>query len=334
VATDASYDLLRIPTYRRSERTAGNGGRAGDETTLAAPFDASVANLGLLLEAAFSPRRVLDVTLGGRLDRHSVYGVRPTARLAVVSDLGRGLTLKALCGTSFLAPSPELLYRRSAGPGDVLGNPSLLPQTAASAELALAWHPAPGVALSLSGYATRVEDLVVLRRRGLNWLADNAARLEIFGGELETSIRRGPWVLRAGLAWAHALRAADPHSTEPVLADERAAQLYPEWAGSFGASLRLPRLPLALHLDGRWSGERPSSDSNAILLEAPYRVAGFLLYDVALATEGWRPLSGREVRVRLELLDALGEAPADPGEGGVDLPSLGRRVRVVLEQRF
>ena len=141
-------------------------------------------------------------------------------------------------------------------------------------------------------------------------------------------------MLRAALAWTRAVRAADSRTSEPLLATERPAPLYPAWSGSFGASLRLPPLPLALHLDGRFAGERPSSDSNALLYEAPYRLSGFLLYDVALATDGWRPLSDREVRVRLEVLDALGEAPADPGVGGVDLPSLGRRFRLTAEQRF
>ena len=91
---------------------------------------------------------------------------------------------------------------------------------------------------------------------------------------------------------------------------------------------------LALHADGRWAGPRPSSDANALLAEAPYEVAGHVLADIALTTDGWRPFGGREVVVRADLRDAFDEAPADPGVGGVDLPSLGRRLALTLEQRF
>jgi len=334
LAGDGSWDLLRVPTWRRVARSSAGGGRAGDETPLSASRDARLHNLGVLAEAALRPLDALDLTLGGRLDRHSVYGLHPTARAALVWEVGWGLSAKALAGTSFLAPSPELLYVEAAGPGDVVGNPLLSPQHARAAELALAWRPLPGATLSLSGYAVDVEDLVVLRRRGLDLVATNATRLDVLGAEAEAELRRGPVVLRLGLAWADPQRAADPHTSEPLFAVAAPAPLWPSWSGSLAASLRLPRLPFSLHWDGRWAGERPASDVNALLHERRYSVAGHFLLDLAVASEGWRPFGGREVRVRADLLDVMNEAPADPGVGGVDLPGLGRRVRLTAELRL
>jgi iron complex outermembrane receptor protein len=218
----------------------------------------------------------------------------------------------------------------------VIGNDRLGPQTASQAELALGWRPTPGVVLDLSGYVAKVEDLVVLQRRGLNLAAINGASLDVVGAEADLSVRRGPVVLRSGISLVRATRAANPRSPEPLLAEARPAQQFPRISGAFGASLHGANwgLPLALHADGRWAGPRPSSDSNALISEAPYEVSGHLLADLAVTTDGWRSFGGREVVLRAEVQDVFDESPADPGVGGVDLPSLGRRLSLTLEQRF
>ena len=338
LVVDGAWDRIEAPTWRVVRRSSGGGRgqRAGDGDNLQPARQVDLSNVGSALELALTPLRWLDVTLGGRVDRHSVYGAQPTWRSAVVADVGGGLTVKALVGTSFLAPSPELLFGRTSGPGDVIGNDSLKPQEASQVELAAGWRPVAGVVLDMSLYTARVDDLVVLQRRGLNLVADNGASLDMVGVEAELSVRRGPVVLRSGVAHVRATRAADELSPEPLLAEARPAQQFPRLSGAFGASLHLSGigLPLALHADGRWAGPRPSSDANALIAEAPYEVAGHVLADVALTTDGWRPLGGREVVVRADLQDAFDEAPADPGVGGVDLPSLGRRLSLTLEQRF
>ncbi len=333
---DGSWDHLRTPTWRAVARSSAAGRRAGDGQDLQPARSERLSNAGVAAEWALMPHRRLDLTLGGRVDRHSVYGAEPTWRGAVVVDPGGGVTLKLLVGASFLAPSPELLFGATSGPGDIVGNRRLRPQRASQVEVAAGWRPTPGVVLDVTAYVGRVDDLVVLQRQGLNLMARNGASLETQGAEAEASIRRGPAVIRAGLAYARAMRAADAGSPEPLLSGARPAQQFPRWSGAFGASWHAAGwgLPLALHVDGRWSGARPSSDSNALIAEAPYDLSPFVLTDVAVSTEGWRPMDGREAVLRVEVSDLWDEAPADPGVGGVDLPSLGRRIALTLEQRF
>lgn len=336
LVVDGAWDRIEAPTWRVVRRSSGGDGRAGDGDDLQPERHVDLSNAGAAMELALTPRRWLDLTLGGRVDRHSVYGAQPTWRGALVADVGGGLTLKALVGTSFLAPSPELLFGRTSGPGDVVGNDSLQPQKAAQAELAAGWRPLAGVVLHLSGYAARVDDLVILQRRGLNLFANNGPSLDTLGTEAELSVRRGPLVVRMGVSRVRATRAADSSDPEPLLAKSRPAQQFPRWSGGFGASLYLAalRLPLAVHADGRWAGARPSTEANALLAEAPYDLSGYVVVDLAVTTEGWRPFGGREVVVRADLQDAFDETPAYPGAGGVDLPSLGRRLAITVEQRF
>src|SRR5262249_10642787 len=105
---------------------------------------ANLVNIGAYASANF---KALDPWLklpaGLRSDRHSVYGLQTTGRLALVSRLRRGLVAKLLAGSAFKAPSPYLLYAMPLRPGDVVGNSGLKPQRIYTVEFQASWKPVP-----------------------------------------------------------------------------------------------------------------------------------------------------------------------------------------------
>ena len=116
------YDVLK------SSIGTGAGERAGDQIpAMAVAGTKSMSNHGLNAMVVWSAMPWLTVTGGARYDYHSVYGAKPSGRLAGVVELRQNLHLKLLYGSAFKAPSPQLLYGSPLAPGDIAGNDKLKP---------------------------------------------------------------------------------------------------------------------------------------------------------------------------------------------------------------
>jgi vitamin B12 transporter len=95
----------------------------------------------------------LKVQADGRQDRNSVYGDVGTGKLGVAMDLRPGLTLRAVAGTAFRAPTFNDLYF----PG--YGVATVGPERSRSVEVALQWQSLETSA-SATLYRNRVRDLI------------------------------------------------------------------------------------------------------------------------------------------------------------------------------
>lgn len=84
-------------------------------------------NLGLSGEDLYQAGPALSLTLGARLDAHSIYGQVVSPRVGAKYRLGEKSRLWASVGRAYRAPSFEDLYWKD--PWDV-GNPNLRPETA------------------------------------------------------------------------------------------------------------------------------------------------------------------------------------------------------------
>lgn len=99
--------------------------------------------------------------LGLRHDDNDAFGAETTLRAASAVDLGERVRLRASYGEGFRAPSLGDLYF----PG--FGNPDLQPETSESVEVGLDWTLGTGGStagswkLSLAGYSTDLENLIL-----------------------------------------------------------------------------------------------------------------------------------------------------------------------------
>jgi len=106
---------------------------------------------------------------GVRVDVDSQFGGYPAPKLAARLDPLETLTLRSSVGLGWRAPSFRELLLRFENPSAgyvVLGNPDLQPERSRTVDAAAEWEPAAAIALSVSGWWTRLDDLIDITGTG------------------------------------------------------------------------------------------------------------------------------------------------------------------------
>lgn len=164
----------------------------------------------------------LDHEASLRIDRDSGFGSAVTGNLSGgwrLSDIWR---LQASLGRSFRAPNFNQLFSPGFS-GLFAGNPDLDPERSLAGELGLLAQFGPGQRLLLTGFESRISDLIDFA--GDDFQAINIRRARIRGVELEQQWQAGAWLGRNQLTW---LDAIDRDNDQPLLRRARykaAAQL-------------------------------------------------------------------------------------------------------------
>ena len=141
------------------------------------------------------------VQADARHDDNSVFGGVTTGKLGVGYDLRPGLTLRALGGTAFRAPTFNDLYF----PG--FGVPTVMPERSRSFEIGLRWQSADA-SVGATVYRNRVSELIVFEPDRSFCPPDpaydfgcarNVARAHIVGVTLDGTWKRGAFDLHAAI---------------------------------------------------------------------------------------------------------------------------------------
>ena len=321
LGVDALRDRETLESFQRHSIADGSNFQ------LSQPGSKTLRNTGLYAQWQFPLLAQWQAIVGGRHDRHSVYGQQGSLRAGVVGTLG-SWGLKALSGTAFQAPSAELLYRSAVQPGDIKGNPDLTPQKTRTVELQLSTPPAPNWNAALTAYHTKVRGLVTLEQAFFNLVARNSSDSTVNGVELELRYQRDWLNAYANLSRANTNRGINRYTLAP-LAQRSDGELFPANSANAGASASLLGQKLLLSADARYVGPRPAATANVLLANQAYQLSGYI--DTTLSAR-WS-FSNR-ASLRLQVRDAGDSGHVDPGVGGIDYPSLGRRYGVQYEYRY
>jgi vitamin B12 transporter len=205
-----------------------------------------------------------------RRDHNTQFGDQNTGNLAYGYDLNAQWRLSAAAGSSFVAPSFNLLYWPD------FGNPALLPERGHSREATLRWLN-DGQQLSLTAYRNRVRDYITAANTNVGEALLDGATLA-YSGQLDA------WTLSGSLDW---LDARDS-TGQPLL--RRAKR---------GAKLALDRS------FGRWSagaslladGARPDTSYDASFNAVPVTMGGFTRIDLRA---DWRLAPQWTLQARLD----------------------------------
>jgi iron complex outermembrane receptor protein len=322
VGADVLRDRETLESFRRHSLVDGS------DFQLSEPGERTLRNTGLYLQVQFALAAGWQAIAGARQDRHSVYGKQQSLRAGVVGALPGAWGLKLLGGTAFQAPSAELLYRTAVQPGDVRGNPDLAPQKARTVEVQLSTPPAPQWNGALTIYHTKVSELVTLEQAFFNLVARNSSDSSVKGVELELRYQRDWFKAYANLSRANTTRGLNRLTLAP-LAQRPEGELFPANSANLGLSASLFEQRLLLSMDNRYVGTRPAATSNVLLANQEYRLDNYL--DTTL---GARWSLGQRAQLRVQVRDLWNSRYVDPGVGGIDYPSLGRRYGVQYEYRF
>lgn len=129
-------------------------------------------NIGTFLQARYTPVDKLALTLGVRYDHNSRFGSTVNPRVGLVYNRSSKTIIKALYGTAYWAPSPQISYEQygsfySEDAGRTyksdfwhLANPGLKPSTSETTELSITQKFSSYLNVTLTGYYTRVHDLI------------------------------------------------------------------------------------------------------------------------------------------------------------------------------
>ena len=207
----------------------------GDTATVGAygEIDWSGGRLTLTAGARLDHWRISDGKLVERLLSSDVpsrddhfdprSGLRPTARLAALLDLGGGLSLRGAAYTGWRLPTLNELFRPfRAGPDATAANASLKPERLRGAEAGVRYSR-PALDLSLTGFANRLSDAVAnvtLGRGpgtfpGIGFVAGdyrqrlNIGAVQVTGFEASGEVRLAPWSLQLAASYSDAEMMAD-----------------------------------------------------------------------------------------------------------------------------
>lgn len=323
------YDVLK------SSIGTGAGERAGDKIpAMAVAGSKYMSNLGVNAMVVWSAMPWLTVTGGARYDYHSVYGSRPSGRLAGVVELRPNLHLKLLYGSAFKAPSPQLLYGSPLAPGDIAGNDKLKPSYVHTVESQLAYRPTRLLLLATGVAYSYLLDQAAFAQRGINQVALNISRVGSVSWESEARFDyRRKIAAYANIALNHTVQSMRDPSYLATLSNY-SNPAYPKLVANGGLSGELPRLPLRASAEFSYVSARRSSTANSLDAGTMYELSSYTLIGLDLRTVGLHLLPKKETVLRFGIRNLADTRYAAPGFAGVDYPQLGRTFYLTATQAF
>jgi outer membrane receptor for ferrienterochelin and colicins len=297
----------------------------------------TLTNLGAYLSSNY---KLLDpwlkLTGGVRVDRHSIYGSQITGRLGATSRWSRAIVMKILYGSSFKAPSPYLLYAEPLGPGDVIGNEDLKPQSIDTYELQVAYKPSLLFHISSGIAYSIVRDKAEFAPRGINQSAQNIANQRSLSWE--TRVDSNYDVVQGYFSFERVF-ATRNLGREGYVAELIGSRnvVYPPWIARAGVSVDLPlhhELPVQLSFQGIHVASRAAS--NASILESGQRfdLPSYLWLNASLVAPRIFFVPGHETTIALRAKNLLDVRGPDPGFFGFELPLTAREVMIELRHVY
>jgi outer membrane receptor protein involved in Fe transport len=335
---DYTIDLEKPQaTYSRYTAPAGQFA-PGDEILLAPrPDERTFTNFGAYGQLIYYPVDTLGITAGVRVDRHSLYELVPSGRLALVYLPGPSAYAKLLLGTSFKAPSDDQLYAQPTYEGALKGNALLDEQRATTGELVLGYDRPGSFAVSAAGFFTRVEDKVEFLPTGTALEANNVGRLDTMGVEVEGKVRRRITRAAEVSVWGNVSLVRIDKQIRSVVATTE-DEPYPAIMANAGLDAAIPRRKVRIDAELNLVGVTPQTGSNRLIAERLGTEAedlpAYALVSLAVSSMNWRPIGRKETILSARLTNALDTRYAQPGTGGNNIPGYGRAWWVQLTQQF
>ncbi|MES3025043.1 MAG: TonB-dependent receptor [Pseudomonadota bacterium] len=273
---------------------------------------------GLYLQDQIALGERVLLNLGLRYDRNTGVAGVLSPRAALIAQLSRSTTLKAIYGRAYRAPNSYEQHYAFPGEGGQLPNPELRTERIGSSELALTHQFDPATRLTATAFRNVVTDLITQQLSGPDQMTrfENAGRVRARGMEFElerhwggaASLRASYSRIRVGTGGAGG--AADVNA--------------PAHLAKFNLALPLGRSRWHAGLEAQYVARRGALDGEA----APYWLANANLFTATL----WRRL---EAAVSVSnLFDRAYADPAAIEHRQRAIAQDGRAVRVRLAYAF
>lgn len=118
-------------------------------------------NLATYAQAEYKPSDKWIITFGGRYDYNSMYKSAVNPRLGIVFKASSRLTLKALYGTAFIAPSNYYRYENWANPYAMhIPNVDIKPERIETFEVSGIYYPSQNLSFRMSVYRNNMKEII------------------------------------------------------------------------------------------------------------------------------------------------------------------------------
>jgi outer membrane receptor for ferrienterochelin and colicins len=314
LGVDTKLEHHKIETFTQINRGTG------DSTVLNPNRNETLKNTGYYLQYLRKINENWRATVGLRIDDDSILGRQPSFRLGLVGQLPNDIILKVLAGSSFQAPSPELLYRTAVKSGDIIGNPDLNAQQAKTYEISAAIPMNDSVHMTLTYFNTQVDDLVVFTSDSSNLFATNSAGSKSKGIEIELRMLwRG---IDSYLNYTRQQTNPEPNPLSIFVLEHReSGEIYPEQAANFGISYRWSEQKTTFGWNNRWVGSRKASSLNVLYINQFYELESYLDSSFTISSDQFSFMKNRKTHIEFKIKDLFDKNYVHPGFGGIEFPS-------------
>lgn len=310
----------------------------------------TLTNFGAYAQLSGTPIAVLPklfVLAGGRVDAPTYFDAQFSWRGAVSYEFSPRFTGKLFVGRSFQTPSAVQLFGRP-GFGIVyntvgnrtfsnIGLDQIQPQKVFSTELNGSYAATDTLVFDMSLFYQRVTDkiefLPVTASATANYTALNLSDQEFFGGELGM---RALGQRIGGYATASAQMITNRDQDGSMTFRLQPPREFPTATVYAGLTTRIPEIFVAVDVVGRLVGPRGSTRSNSILNDfRTYSLPAYAAFDVTLTSLNLFFFGeGYETRVLVSARNLFNNGFKYTGDGGFDIPNVGRMFYLQLAQTF
>lgn len=327
LGVDTKREHHKIETFTKITRDTKN------HTQLNPNRNKTINNTGYYLQYLRQINQNWRAIAGLRHDEDSILGHQSTFRFGLVGQLPYDIILKTLVGSSFQAPSPELLYRTAVQGGDIIGNPALKAQQAKTYEISAALPINENIHLSMTYFNTKVDDLVVFTSDSSNLFATNSTGSKTQGIEIEL---RMLWQgLNSYLNYSKQRTKPDPEALSLFVLDHReTGEIYPQQAANFGISYRWKEQQTTFSFNNRWVGSRQASSLNVLYINQFYELDSYLDSSLIISSNRFSLIENSETHIEFKIKDLFNTNYVNPGFGGIEFPSQGRQFQLSIKQYF
>jgi iron complex outermembrane receptor protein len=119
------------------------------------------SNMGSFVQAEIKPVQSLTITVGGRFDYNSIYKETFNPRLGLVYKPMNNLTLKAMVGTAYIAPSNYYRWENWANPYAMhIPNLNIKPEKLTSSEFSAIYFVSKSMSVRTSLFRNDMKDII------------------------------------------------------------------------------------------------------------------------------------------------------------------------------
>lgn len=328
VGSDISIDEQDLSSYRKINNNTGE--KLNWINTVG---DNNFSNVGVYLQSILKINNKGSITAGIRYDNHSVYGNEFNFRIGSVYRFSEFINVKALFGTSFLAPSAYQLYSPNppyAPRNGLVSNPDLQPERARTFEISFGINPVKEILLQINGFLNNINDFIIAERRGGISEQKNQDEIKSRGLEFSATAKFDQLYCRFNLSYQKTDRIDRNGIKENI-------NMFPDIIMNLNLNYAFKyfNINANYHFVNHILASQNNIENNLVFGKiTKYTIEKYGVVSVTLSSDKIKYFGGSGTELSFTINNLLNENYQYPCFNNYDIPALGRNYKLQITQNF